>query len=503
MQPKKEAIFAFVIFAQAFVPRLIAQGDLDIKRDQPHYRLVDVGTFGGPVSLVFGGAGNLDQRKTLVTSCADTAGLDPDWPNINPFLGEDPYVQHAFRTRRGRLHDLGVLPGGTSSCGQGINIHGTVAGFSTNGEIDPLTGYREIHATLWQQGKVLDLGTLAGNESYANFINDRGQITGGALNAILDAFTTDLFIGATQVHAFLWEHSIMQDLGTLGGPDSIGYYVNQRGEVTGQSFTNDIPNETTGMPTLDPFLWRNGHMLDLGSLGGTEGIPNALNNHSQVVGSSRIAGDETFHPFLWDKGSMKDLGTFGGSTGVGLSINDDGAVVGRANFPGDERWDAFLWRRGVMTDLGNLGCTSTALSINAAGQIVGTSRLADCQIQHAVLWENQTIYDLNDLVPADSGLELFETHSIDDDGVIAGNGLPPGCDDVHICGHAFLLFPCDVDRGACNDESLVLELGSNASLETLRIPQTEPSHAPRQNHTKRRQRGNTGGFSRGARDVEY
>ena len=244
-------------------------------------------------------------------------------------------------------------------------------------------------------------------------------------------------------------------------------------------------------------------MLDLGSLGGTEGIPNALNNHSQVVGSSRIAGDETFHPFLWDKGSMKDLGTFGGSTGVGLSINDDGAVVGRANFPGDERWDAFLWRRGVMTDLGNLGCTSTALSINAAGQIVGTSRLADCQIQHAVLWENQTIYDLNDLVPADSGLELFETHSIEDDGVIAGNGLPPGCDDVHICGHAFLLFPCDVDRGACNDESLVLELGSNASLETLRIPQTEPSHAPRQNHTKRRQRGNTGGFSRGARDVEY
>jgi uncharacterized membrane protein len=135
---------------------------------------------------------------------------------------------------------------------------------------------------------------LGGNESYANFINDRGQITGAALNAIPDAFTNELFIGATQVHAFLWEHGSMQDLGTLGGPDSFGYYINEHGEVTGQSFTNDIPNETTGIPTLDPFLWRDGRMLDLGSLGGTFGVPDALNNRGQVVGGSTLAGDEAF-----------------------------------------------------------------------------------------------------------------------------------------------------------------------------------------------------------------
>ena len=362
-----------------------------------------------------------------------------------------------------------------------------------NRDIDSLTGYREIHATLWQRGEIFDLGTLGGNESFANFINDRGQITGAALNAIPDALTTELFIGATQVHAFLWEHGSMQDLGTLGGPDSFGYYINERGEVTGQSFTNDI-NETTGIPTLDPFLWRDGRMLDLGSLGGTFGVPDALNNRGQVVGGSTLAGDEAFHPFLWDKGRMKDLGTFGGDFGEAFGINDDGEVVGKAYFHGDERWDAFVWIRGLMTDLGNLGCTSTAYSINSRGQIAGTSRLADCQTVHAVLWQNGKIYDLNDIIPPGSGLELFETHQINDD-VIAGNGLPSGCDDVHVCGHAFLLFPCDDRLSECKNEPSAQDS----------ILQNEPSRTVRLNTGRHRRRQPRGGlfFAGGESVIEH
>jgi hypothetical protein len=158
MSSKILAVLAVLFLPQALVPKLVAQGDLNTKNSQPHYRLVDLGTFGGPVSLVFGGTGNLNQHKALVTSCADTSVLDSEWPNINLWLGDDPYIQHGFWTRRGRLHDLGVLPGGTSSCGQGINAHGGVAGFSTTGDIDSLTGYREIHAARWQHGEILDLG---------------------------------------------------------------------------------------------------------------------------------------------------------------------------------------------------------------------------------------------------------------------------------------------------------------------------------------------------------
>ena len=55
------------------------------------------------------------------------------------------------------------------------------------------------------------------------------------------------------------------------------------------------------------FLWQNGRMTDLGTLGGTSSESHGINAQGEVVGSASTASGER-HPFLWKHGTMEDLG---------------------------------------------------------------------------------------------------------------------------------------------------------------------------------------------------
>jgi probable HAF family extracellular repeat protein len=442
-------IIAMTLLAVAMPVSLAAQDKA--KQNHPHqyhhYQLVDVGTFGGPQSALSNPLpqedGLLNNRGAIV-GIADTTTPDPFAPNCMT----DCYVAHAFRWEDGNLTDLGALPGDNSSYAFWTSNSGLTIGVSENGAIDALTGYPETDAVLWGQGQIIDLGTLGGNGSSPSAVNARGQVVGAALNTIPDSFQaspnpfppTFLFPVATQMHAFLWDGA-MHDLGTLGGPDSAAFYVNDPGQVAGCSYTNSTPNPTTGTPTLDPFLWEHGKMRDLGTLGGTVGYPNAINERGQVVGQSNLAGDQTAHPFLSERGKkMIDLGTLGGSYGTANWINEAGEIVGISSLVGDGSYPAFLWKDGVMENLGTVDgdpC-SDALGINAKGQVVGASWDCGPEYIRAFLWENGAIFDLNNLVPPGSGVQLRQADSINDRGEIAIQGVLANGDL-----HAILLIPCD------------------------------------------------------------
>ena len=100
------------------------------------------------------------------------------------------------------MRDLGTL-GGTSATGEWLNDRGDVIGISDT------TQPENPHAFVWRPNKLLDLGTVAGdNSSHAFGINNRGQVAGQSWN----------WDGQQVVasHAFVWLGSgPMLDLNTL------------------------------------------------------------------------------------------------------------------------------------------------------------------------------------------------------------------------------------------------------------------------------------------------
>jgi len=279
----------------------------------------------------------------------------------------------------------------------------------------------------------------------------------------------------------------MQDLGTLGGNDAVASLINDRGQIAGFSYTNSTPNPTTGLPTVDPFLLENGTMMDLGSLGGNLGIPNALNNRGQIIGFSNLAGDQSSDPFLWDEGKLMDLNTstIGANPVTANDINDAGEIVGNAVFPNGAS-DAYLWKDGVATDLGTLDgdCYSEAFAINSRGQVLGQSFSCATQTERTFLWENGSLIDLNTFVPPSSGVQLIEAYAINERGEIGGDGNPPGCPNPNDapCGHAFLLIPCDENHPSIEgcDYSLADATAAAQSPE----PRYEPSGRQRPSQSR-------------------
>jgi probable HAF family extracellular repeat protein len=459
---RREGVMNSKILLVVAVTLITALGlPAQLAAQQSQYKLIEIGTLGGPRSYI-NPASDLGSRNQVNASSVAVGGADLPISHVGPCFGPDtpePFVViHAFQWKNGVLTDLGSL-GGVDHCSAAIAINdrGLIVGNSET-DFDPILGGTPLHAVIWEAGEIHDLGTFGGSASLAIDVNNRSQVVGLALTSSLDPFPIpglpEVTVG-TQTQAFLWQNGHMQNLGTLGGHDAAAYIVNNRGQVAGMSYTNDIPSASTGFPTLHPFLWENSRMIDLGTLGGTAGGLIDLNNRGQVLGVSNLAGDQSADMFLWDNGKLTDLTaqSRGGTLWLASAINDAGQIVGGASFPGRD-FDAAVWQNGVLTDLGTLDgdCYSFADSINSRGQIVGSSYSCDGNTIRAFLWQNGSIFDLNDLIPPNSALQLVGCPpdglclSIFDNGDIAAFGTVPGsgCNNGDPCGTAVLLRPTGI-----------------------------------------------------------
>jgi probable HAF family extracellular repeat protein len=438
------SVVVMILFGVSMPVSLAAQNEVKPHHNSKHhrYKVVDLGTFGGPSSSVNCCEHQITARGVVVGS-ADTSAANPNPGCFDGPLGvPDCNVNQAFQWRAGTLTNLGALPGGYNSYAQAVNARGTVVGSAENGATDPVVGIAEFEAVLWHHGEITNLGTLGGNESLAFDINDHGQVVGAAANAVPDP--ASMFGFATQTRPFLWKDGVMHDLDTLGGTDGVAFMMNQRGQIMGQFYVQGTTN-------IDSIFWdEDGNAADIGTLGGTNTNcsvcgPWYINNRGEIVGNSTLAGDATHHAFVWDRGTLTDLGTLGGNNSEANWITSSGLVVGRADVPGSQTHHGFLWRHGVMTDLGVIGsdACSTAYAVNSSGMIVGDAGVCFVGGRAWLSDNGGPMLDLNDLALPGSGLHLQDARLINDRGEIVCTGVLSNGDL-----HAVLLIPVDDDDSA-------------------------------------------------------
>lgn len=314
-----------------------------------NYVMVDLGTLGGVNSygMAINASGHVAGHSTL-------------------FDGST----HAFLYANGSMRDLDVLSGGSSSFAYGINDSDQVVGYSSTA--------LAIHGFLFSgNGPMQDVNDLVSSSGGAVLqrvysINNSGQMD-----------CQGYYTSPVNRHGFLYSSGSIQDIGKINPAPLTGTKgINNVGHIVGQGRFLDAEGSTK----IHAFLYSNGTMIDIDSANQAISRATAINDYEQITGSRSIevvdATDVTNyyqHAFLYRDGTMQDIGTLGGNASQANGINNYGQIIGVATTAGDVETHPFLYSAGTMYDLNSLivafgsGWSFTPNGINDAGQIVGTA----------------------------------------------------------------------------------------------------------------------------------
>ena len=228
-------------------------------------------------------------------------------------------------------------------------------------------------------------------------------------------------------------HYNVTTLPGLGGTSSGGNSINNRTWIAGYS-------KLTGDAARHAALWRNGRILDLGTLGGpnssviwsvknTRGIIAGISQTSALEPLGELWSQQAFFSgpdavkyiclgFVWKQNQgMTALPTLGhNNNGIATGVNDRGLVVGWAENdcrdstcvpPQVLQFRPVFWNTEDNNKIHELplrfGDTSgAATAINNSNEIVGISGICDQAVgrhsaKHAVLWRDGKVIKLGDL----------------------------------------------------------------------------------------------------------
>lgn len=257
--------------------------------------------------------------------------------------GAGPYVQRPRIWHGGKVTD--ISPGGGWVIASAINAKGSVPmTYSTSS-----SGYHQERAVVWQDGKHTSL-PLTGPHLWLSAINDAGVVAGNKLpmfNGTAYAFRcvdtarceplatvpgsgmysveaineAGVIVGNEGTQALRWEGSEVTVLSKSGGVANGPQAINERGDVVG--WTTEFNGDRKAV------LWPGGGKpLDLGVPSPSEAV--AVNERGDVIGWSSADNPDAPRAFLWRNGRVTYLGSLGGAHSLPTALNDRGTIVGES-----------------------------------------------------------------------------------------------------------------------------------------------------------------------------
>ncbi|WP_367128600.1 hypothetical protein [Saccharothrix sp. HUAS TT1] len=272
--------------------------------------------------------------------------------------GSGPYVQQPRIWHAGEVTD--ISPSGGWVIASGINAEGSVPMTTSSSS----SGYHQERAVVWEDGGNVTL-PISGPHVWLSAINDAGVVAGSkapmfsgdtyafrcpdatrceplaaapgtsaySVEAINEA---GVVVGNRDTLALRWEGSGVTVLAEAGRVANGPQALNERGDVVG--WTGQIANRRA-------VLWpAGGKPVDLGVPGPSEAV--AVNERGDVVGWTSAGNPDAPRAFLWRDGKVTYLGSLGGAHSLPVALNDRGTIVGEST-TADGTLKAVRWDLGT------------------------------------------------------------------------------------------------------------------------------------------------------------